>query len=178
MIELPGESRYVTVAGVNTHYIVAGDGEPLLLFHGLGASVVTWRDNIGPLSKAFRVYAIDFPGHGDSNKPDIDYSADSYARFALHLIDTLELDRPAIIGNSVGGALGLMIALGHPERLSRLVLVSSAALGREISMFIRLVSVPGLGKLLVRPRVGGSRLVLHSIFHDQSLVTQARGFLS
>ena len=134
MIELPGESRYVTVAGVKTHYIVAGDGDPLLLFHGLGASVVTWRDNIGPLSKAFRVYAIDFPGHGDSDKPDIDYSADTFTRFALHLIDTLELDHPAIIGNSVGGALGLMIALGHPERVSGLVLVDSASLGKEISI--------------------------------------------
>ena len=157
IMELPGESRYVTVAGVRTHYIVAGDGEPLLLFHGLGASVATWRDNIGPLSKVFRVYGIDLPGHGNSDKPDMNYSADTLAQFALRLIDTLGLDRPSIIGNSVGGALGLMLALGHPERVSGLVLVDSASLGREISMYLRLVSVPGLGELLGISRVGGGQ---------------------
>ena len=172
MIELPGESRYATVAGVNTHYVVAGEGPPLLLFHGLGASVATWRDNIGPLSRAFRVFAVDLPGHGDSDKPDIDYSVGALVRFTVELIDTLGLERPAIVGSSVGGALALMTALSHPGRVSRLVLVDSASLGKEVSIYIRLVSIPGLGELLESSRVGGTRFMLYNVFHDRSFVTQ------
>ena len=172
MMDLPGDSRYATVAGVNTHYIVAGAGRPLLLFHGLGASVATWRDNIGPLSKAFRVYAVDLPGHGDSEKPDFDYAVDSLVEFTLSLVETLEFDRPAIIGNSVGGALGLMMALRRPEMVSGLVLADSAGLGREVSIYIRLVSVPLLGGLLESSRIGGTRFMLYNVFHDQSFVTE------
>jgi pimeloyl-ACP methyl ester carboxylesterase len=100
MMELPGESRYVTVNGIKAHYLVAGDGRPLLLLHGLGASVATWRDNIGPLSQSFRVYALDLPGHGDSDKPDIDYDADRVVQFIASTVESLGMDRPAIIGNS------------------------------------------------------------------------------
>ena len=97
MIELPGESRYVTVDGIDTHYVIAGEGPRLLLFHGLGASVVMWRDNIGPLSNAFQVYAVDLPGHGDTGKPDFDYAADAIVEFIRDFSLALNLDRPGII---------------------------------------------------------------------------------
>ena len=171
MIELPGEDRYATVAGIKTHYVTAGSGPPLILIHGLGASVVTWRDNIGPLSGAFRVFALDLPGHGDSEKPDIDYAADRMVRFMVSFTEELRLERPAIIGSSVGGTLGLMMALEHPKLVSKLVLVDSPALGREVSVYLRLVSIPGLGELLESPKLGGTRLMLQNVFYDRAFVT-------
>ena len=90
MIALSGQPRYVTVHGIKTHYVVAGTGHTLLLFHGLGRSVVTWRDDFGPQSKAFRVYAVDLLGHGDS---------DTILRFVAHFVETLKLDLPTIVGN-------------------------------------------------------------------------------
>ena len=126
MIGLLGESRWVDVDGIKTHYLEAGDGRPLLLFHGLGASVATWRDNIGPLAEHFRVIAVDLPGHGDSDKPDIDYDPWTLTRFVAGFIDKTGIERPAIVGNSVGGALGLMTALRYPNLVSGLVLASSA----------------------------------------------------
>lgn len=172
MVPLPGESRYATVDGISTHYVVAGEGPPVLLIHGLGASVVTWRDNIGPLSKAFRVHAVDLPGHGDSDKPDIDYAVDTMVRFVVRFLESLNLVSTAIIGNSIGGALGLITALRHPELISRLILVDSAGLGREVSAYLRLVSIPGLGALLESSRVGGTRFMLSKVFNDQTFVTQ------
>ena len=172
MIELPGQSRFLTVDGIKTHYLVAGEGSPLLLFHGLGASVVTWRDNIGPLSKAFRVYAIDLPGHGDTDKPDIDYAPDYVLKFLVRFVESLGLRRMAVIGNSVGGALGLMMALRFPDLVSGLVLVDSASLGREISTYVRLASLPFLGEFLERSKAGGARFILHGAFHDQSFATE------
>ena len=171
-IELPGESRHVTVDGIKTHYLVAGEGRPLLLFHGLGASVATWRDNIGPLSEAFRVYAVDLPGHGDSEKPDIDYASDTMVDLIAHFAQALNIERPAIIGNSVGSALGLMAALRYPDLVSALVLVDSASLGREVSFYLRLVSIPLLGEVLERRKGGGTKLMLYNVFRDSGFVTQ------
>ena len=172
MIELPGKSRYVTVDGIDTHYVVAGEGPPLLLVHGLGASVVTWRDNIGPLSNTFQVYAVDLPGHGDTDKPDFDYAADAIVDFIVGFSGALNLDRPGFIGNSIGGALGMMTAVRYPELVSSLVLVSSASLGREVSIYLRLVSLPILGDLLESSSVGGTRFMLYKVFHDRSFATE------
>ena len=72
----------------------------------------------------------------------------------------------------MGGALGLMMALRHPEMVSRLVLVDSASLGRELNFYLRLVSIPVLGEILESSRVGGTRLMLENVFHDRSFVTQ------
>ena len=171
MIELPGESRYVTVDGIDTHYVVAGEGPPLLLFHGLGASVVTWRDNIGPLSNAFQVYAVDLPGHGDTGKPDFDYAADAIVEFIQGLLPSSQ-PRPAGNHRLIGGALGLMTALRYLEFVSSLVLVSSAALGKKVSIYLRLVTLPILGDLLESSRVGGTRFMLYKVFHDRRFATE------
>ncbi len=168
---MPGESRYVNVDGINTHYRVAGEGPPLLLLHGLGASFVTWRDNIGPLSRAFRVYAVDLPGHGDSDKPDMDYSPETVVRYTVRLVQALKLDRPAIIGNSVGGTLGLLVALQHPGLVSRLIVVGSPGFGKEVSLYVRLAALPVLGDVLESSRVGGTRYMLYNVFYDRSFVT-------
>ncbi len=55
MITLPGESRYAVIGGIRTHYVLAGRGKPVLLIHGLGASVATWRDNLAPLAERLAV---------------------------------------------------------------------------------------------------------------------------
>ncbi len=171
MIKLPGESRYVTVDGIRIHYVVAGEGRPVMLLHGLGASVVTWRDNIDALSESYKVYAIDLPGHGDSAKPDIGYAPDTIVECIGKLVNELGLERPAIIGNSVGGALAMMIAFRFPDLVSGLVLVGSAGLGREISLYIRLLSLPLLGTILESSKIGGPKLMLVNVFHDRSLAT-------
>lgn len=171
-MNMPGESRFVDVNGIRTRYVVAGEGAPLLLLHGLGASAVTWRDNIGPLSQAYRVYAPDLPGHGDTDKPDIDYMPETILGFVVRFAESLGLRQPGIVGNSVGGGLGLMMALRHPELVGSLVLVDSTCLGREVSPYVRLVSIPGLGELLESSKVGGTRFMLYKAFHDRSFVTQ------
>lgn len=172
MIRLSGESRYVNVDGIETHYVAAGEGPPLLLFHGLGASVITWRDNFDALAERFKVYAIDLPGHGDTDKPDYSYDPYDMIDYIASLVKTLELERPAMIGNSIGGGVALMLALRQPDLVSSLVLVDSAALGKEISVYIRLASLPLVGSIIESSKVGGTRFMLQNVFHDQSFATQ------
>ncbi len=168
---LPGKSGYVNVDGINTHYIAAGEGPPLLLIHGLGASVITWRDNIEPLSRSFRVYAIDLPGHGDTDKPDLDYKMETITKFVLQFMEVMGLDKVYYIGNSAGGAVGLQMAVDHPEKLHKLVLVDCAGLGRDISFYVRLVTLPFIGSLLESSRVGGPQFMLYNVFYDKSFVS-------
>ena len=142
---------------------------PCCCFTGWARQPSPGEDNIGPLSEAFRVYALDLPGHGDSDKPDIDYDPDEMVRFVVGFAESLSLHRPAIIGNSIGGALGLMTALQYPELVSALVLVDSAGLGREVTPYLRLVSVPVLGGLLESSRLGGTRFMLYNRFSRPGL---------
>ena len=165
-----GESHFVDVDGIKFHYVVAGEGPPLLLLHGLGASVITWRDNMGPLSQHFRVYAVDLPGHGDSDKPDIDYSLETVAYYLGRLLDVMGLERCSIVGNSVSGPLAIKLGRDIPDRIHKLVLVDSASLGRELSLYIRLVSIPFLGSILESSRVGGTKYMLKGVFYDEKFV--------
>ncbi|MBI4234624.1 MAG: alpha/beta fold hydrolase [Chloroflexi bacterium] len=167
------ERQFISVDGIRTHVVVAGEaGPPVVLLHGLGASVACWQENIGPLSQRFRVFAIDLPGHGDSDKPSsIDYTIPRGVHYLLALLDTLALPQAAFIGNSMGGLLVLKTALEHPERVSKLVLVDSAGLGRELHWFVRLTSVPLLGELLEQPTLGGARTMLKNVFYDPHFAT-------
>ncbi len=71
---LSGISRYVTIDGIDIHYVEAGQGSSDLLYHELAASAFTRQDNITALSQHYRVFVFDLLGHGDSDNPDVDYS--------------------------------------------------------------------------------------------------------
>ncbi|MBI2935631.1 MAG: alpha/beta fold hydrolase, partial [Chloroflexi bacterium] len=160
------EPRFIDVDGIRVHCIVAGRGEPVVLLHGLGASHIAWRDNIGPLSRRYAVYALDLPGHGDSAKPPLTYALPEGSSFLSSLLDTLRLDRAHLVGNSLGGMIALQFALDHPERVTKLVLADPAGLGRRIVLFVRLSSLPLLGELLERPTLFGTRALLKVVFYD------------
>ena len=122
--------RSVSVNGVNTHYVEAGAGRPLILIHGLGASMVAWDKNIGFLSRFCHVYALDLPGHGDSDKPrDIAYDTFSGAHFMAAFMDTIGVSKADVVGNSAGGHIAARLALTYPQRVGRLVLVDSGGSG-------------------------------------------------
>ena len=91
--------------------MAAGEGEPLLLLHGLGASLMAWALNIEPLSRKFSVYAIDIPGHGDSEKPDMDYLLPTAVDFVRDFMRALGIERASIAGNSMGGMIALKTAI-------------------------------------------------------------------
>ncbi len=91
---------------------------------------------------------------------------EAMARFIARFVESVGLERPAVVGNSVGGALGLMTALKYPDLVSGLVLVDSASLGKEISLYVRLVSVPLLGEVLESSKLGGTKFMLRNVFHD------------
>ena len=163
--------QYIDVQGMRTHYVVAGEGPPVILVHGLGASIVAWRETIDPLSQGNTVYAMDIPGHGDSDKPVIAYTSRAGVEFVGHFMDALDISRAALVGNSMGGLLSLGFTLDQPHRVTRLVLVDAAGLGRRLPLFMRLASLPLVGSLILRFTLGNDRILLRQVFYDRRFAT-------
>ena len=166
----PQECR-IRMGSVDVRYLVAGAGFPVVLVHGLGNSVVSWRSNIAPLSERFHVYAVDLPGHGLSAPYNGKYSLSYGARFIGGFLDALNLKSAGIIGSSLGGMIALKTALDLPEKVKRLLLVGSAGLGREMAPFLRWLTIPILGQLMARPSRRTTRLSLEKAVFDPSLIT-------
>jgi len=138
-------------------YRLAGTGSALLLTHGMAGSSETWRYAQPALAKRFTVLAPDLLGQGHSDKPHGDYSLGAQASMLRDLLDALGLDRATIVGQSLGGGVAMQFAYQFPERCERLVLVSSGGLGREVTVYLRMLTVPGFESvfpLFCRPRPG------------------------
>ena len=161
------------MGGVTIRLLTAGSGAPVVLIHGLGNSIASWRNNIGPLSKSFRVYAVDLPGHGLSTGYDRRYNLSYGAKFMTQLLDSLGLSQVSLAGSSLGGLVAMKTALDLPDKIDRLVLVGSAGLGRELALFLRLLTLPGVGELMSRPSRRKTRWTLERIIHDHSLITES-----
>ncbi len=144
------EDRYVEVDGGKVRYWMEGDGPVLLLVHGLACSAEFWQCNVGPLAEEHRVYALDLPGFGLSDKEVGDFSLE-YAAWSLKaFMDAVGVERATLAGNSMGGVLCAQFAVQFPERTDGLILVGSAGFGRELNPFLRTWSVAVVGDLVFR----------------------------
>lgn len=141
-----GYEKYVTVEGMNIRYTVRGSGPPLLLLHGFCEFLETWDFNLRPLGEYYRVYAMDLPGHGLSDKPYLDYTISFFTHFIVSFMQVLGIDRAHFIGHSFGAALSISVATKFPEMVRRLVLESGFGLSNDISLLHKLCSVPMLAK--------------------------------
>src|SRR5918912_3463039 len=158
------QDREIEVQGLPTRYLMAGEGLPLLLLHGVGDNALDWHWAMSTLAHHHRVYAPDLPGSGGSAKPAADrYSPAFFEHFVGAFLDALGAERAAVVGNSAGGLAGLRFALSEPERVTTLGLVASAGLGRKVSPALRSLSLPGYGRMAVawgRRRPGAAQRAL------------------
>lgn len=106
-----------------TRTIQAGEGEPLLLLHGIGGHAEAYSRNLMRLGQSFRAIAMDFVWHGLSAKPAFDgQSIPTYAAQVLDVMDSLGIERAHVEGESLGGWVAIWLALHHPDRLKKIVL--------------------------------------------------------
>ena len=109
-------------------YTDLGEGEPVVLLHGIPTWSFLYRDAIPPLAAGCRVLAPDFLGHGYSDRRDrFDRSLPAQARMILAFLDALEIERATIVGHDTGGGVALILGIEHPERVARLVLTNAVA---------------------------------------------------
>ena len=149
--------RFARVEGVRLHWAELGVSTakpPLVLLHGLNDCYRTWRQ-LGPrLAGDRRVLMPDLPGHGLSARPDASYELRWYAHVMARWLEAAGVEHADLVGHSLGGGVAQMMLLECPERIRRLVLVSSGGLGRQIAVSLRLASIPFVVERLGQPFMG------------------------
>jgi len=123
------ENRFFNSDGVPIRYVEQGDGEPIVLAHGVGGSVDVWLTSVvmGNLTKDHRVIAFDWRGHGRSGKPhDPNAYGPEMARDVVRLLDHLGISRAHVIGHSMGASLTSLLLTLHPDRFLTAVLIAGA----------------------------------------------------
>jgi len=131
-IDWPAHQRWVDVDGVSANVIELGAGPPLLFVHGLSGCWQNWLENLPHFARTHRVVAVDLPGFGASPMPQGEISIAGYARFLEGVCDALAIDAAAVVGNSMGGQIVSELAIGSPQRVERLMLVSAAGISAEL----------------------------------------------
>src|SRR5689334_3404114 len=119
--------KEITIYGQKIHYVEAGSGPTnVILLHGLGGSSQVWQFNIGPLAEKYHVFVPDQIGFGKSDKPLVNYRIRTYVDFLDQFCKQLKIERPTLIGNSMGGWIAAMFTASFPDRVDKLVLVDAA----------------------------------------------------
>ena len=173
--EVP-QSQFVRLGDQLVHVEQAGQGEPVVLLHGFGASTYSWRKVIPALSASHRVVAIDLNGFGYTERPKdrAAYTREGQAALILGIMDALGIDRAHVAGHSYGGGLSLLLATIHPERFRTLVLVDSSAPTYPDDRRSRAASLRPLANFYVREvalRPAMVRRSLEASFFDESQIT-------
>jgi pimeloyl-ACP methyl ester carboxylesterase len=148
----------IELHGRRVVYRVAGSGPPVVLIHGMLNSSSHWQSVALSLAREHTVLAPDLIGHGDSAAPRGDYSLGAHAASIRDLMAAIGIDRATVVGHSLGGGVAMQFFYQFPQRVERLVLISSGGLGHEVSPMLRTAALPGVSALLsaIRPRLLGA----------------------
>jgi pimeloyl-ACP methyl ester carboxylesterase len=123
----PAQSHYAKLDGARIHYQNYGKGrEALILIHGWTCNVDSWRDQVSDLAKRNRVIAIDLPGHGQSDKPQLTYSMDLFARAVEAVMRDAKVDRAVLVGHSMGTPIARQFYRKYPQKTLAIVIVDGA----------------------------------------------------
>jgi pimeloyl-ACP methyl ester carboxylesterase len=172
--------KTVLVQGHRLAYLDEGQGPPLILIHGYGGSMWQWEYQQA-LAAHFRVITLDVIGSGLSDKPDLDYRPDVFIESVRAFMDVLGLSTATLVGNSMGAGIAIGMALSHPQRVERLVLIDGLpdrVRERLVSPLMRRAVDSHLPGWLVRvgnwlvPSAGTER-ILKEIVYNHALLTPA-----
>jgi len=179
------DSQFIEVNGLNVHYKMAGQGEPvIILMHGFGASTFSWREVMPPLSTYGTVIAYDRPAFGLTERPlpgewsgENPYSMDAQVKLTIGLMDALGVEKAVLIGNSAGGTISAETAINYPDRVEGLVLVDAAIYGGGgapawMHPMLTIPQINRLGPWFVRSLAGKRGMdFLQMAWHDPSHIT-------
>jgi 2-hydroxymuconate-semialdehyde hydrolase/2-hydroxy-6-oxo-octa-2,4-dienoate hydrolase len=131
------KSGTIDAGGIQTSYLEAGAGDPVVMLHGSGPGVsamANWQHNIGALSQRFRVLAPDIVGFGATQRPDdVVYSLRTWTDHIWAFLDAHGIEKTAIVGNSLGGRIALQMATDRPDRVTKMVLMGAPGVGMTLT---------------------------------------------
>jgi pimeloyl-ACP methyl ester carboxylesterase len=121
------QKSFIQMENGKMAYLAGGKGKNLILLHSLNVSADSWEKVFGALAQNFSVYALDMPGHGDSEKPTRNLLIEDYARSVIQFMDEMKIEEAVVCGNSVGALIAVEMAAAHPRRVEKLILVGCPA---------------------------------------------------
>ncbi|WP_051165172.1 alpha/beta fold hydrolase [Nocardia testacea] len=170
-------TREIAVRGRRARYLDEGTGVPTLLIHGINRSLEDWIEQHRLLAgRGLRVISMDLAGYGESAPLSEPYSIPALAAFVADFLDAVGIAEPAhVVGNSLGGAVAMQLFAQAPDRVRSLILAAPAGFGREVALTVRILSIPPLGRLIMRRwSPSAARRLEKSLFHDTAMVTEER----
>ena len=168
--------EFCTIHGYQCAFRVAGSGPAVVLIHGIGSNSSTWNTVQARLAHRFTVIAPDLLGHRESDKPRTDSSVAAYANGLRDLLSVLGIDRVSLVGHSLGGGVAMQFAYQFPQLVQRLVLVSTGGVTRDVSLALRLASLPMVSEALAVLRLPGALPALRLAGWAVRLAVGSTGF--
>lgn len=140
-------SSITTDQGI-VHYEVYGRGRPVILLHGWLGSWGLWQDTMAYLGRYYRAYALDFWGFGESGKKRDTYLVQDFVSLVDQFMEQLGIVRAPLVGHSMGGTVSLSVAIQHPERVQKVVVIGSPIVGSSLSFLLKLFGQRAIGSLV------------------------------
>ena len=161
-------SSITTDQGI-VHYEVYGRGRPVILLHGWLGSWGLWQETMGYLGRYYRTYALDFWGFGESGKKRETYAVQDFVSLVSQFMDHLGIEEAPLVGHSMGGTVSLSVALKHPEKISKVVVIGSPIVGSSLAWPLKLAGYRSIAFLLFNAMWAfrlGMRVASPFISHD------------
>ncbi len=117
--------RYIEIDGVKLRYIATGDGPPLVLLHTLRTQLDMFQKIIPALAQHFRIYALDYPGHGFSDIPAMEYGREKFVSAVEGFLEALDIKDAVVAGESIGGTIALLLAARHNARVKKAIAINA-----------------------------------------------------
>lgn len=140
-------SSITTDQGI-VHYEVYGRGRPVILLHGWLGSWGLWQETMAYLGRYYRTYALDFWGFGESGKKRETYAVQDFVSLVDQFMEHLGIMRAPLVGHSMGGTVSLSVALKHPDRVSKVVVIGSPIMGSSLAFPLKLSGQRAIAYLL------------------------------
>jgi pimeloyl-ACP methyl ester carboxylesterase len=138
----------IKIDDVKIRYLAGGEGSSLVFLHGLGESAFDWKWLMDSLIPKWYMVAVDMPYSSGNNPPPDNYSQEFLVGFVFRIFSELNIEKPVIVGHSLGGIVATTMAIKTPERLKGLVLLNSAGLGHELNPLLSFQTIPGFSDFL------------------------------
>lgn len=169
------KGKFIDLEGRSTHYIEKGDGESVILIHGFFYDSYMWSGNIDAFAEHFKVYAIDLWGFGYSTRQPLDYGYQLYANQVLKFMDSLNIPRAVLVGQSMGGGTAIKFCTQYRERVNKLLLVDAGGMPNPIPLAGRFFALPRVGEFFLSRNTDAIRMKnLRDIFiHNKEVITQS-----
>ena len=167
MFNIPTNKLDLGNGNYTQYYDSGGNGEIVILLHGLALSLEIWGKVIDKFDDKFRVLAFDFPGSGRANKPNDLYNSDFFGQQIITFMDRLNIEKAHLIGSSLGASAVVRLAKTHQHRMNKIVIMAPGGFGQDCNLVMRVSTIPLIGYFLSTPSYSSNLFSMQMSMYDK-----------